>query len=232
MKKVLIIEDEIDIINLLRIHLEDLNFEVFTAIDGKVGFKMALEIKPDLYLLDINLPSMDGIRICKELRSLKVKEPIIMLTAKTEELDKLLGFEMGADDYITKPFSIRELLARVKAMFRFREMLEESLEVSNSIINKNHLTIDIEKRKVTIKDQKIDLTPKEYELLVLMASNPGKKYSRADLLTLIWGYDFDGYDHTINSTINRLRNKIEPSLDDPIYIKTIWGVGYYFNDEL
>ena len=231
MTKILLVEDEESFREGLAFMLSKEGYEVITAENGNSAISEFEQKGADLVLLDVMLPGLSGLEVCKKLRSM-TKVPIIMLTAKDTELDKVLGLEIGADDYITKPFSSRELLARVKAMFRFREMLEESLEVSNSIINKNHLTIDIEKRKVTIKDQKIDLTPKEYELLVLMASNPGKKYSRADLLTLIWGYDFDGYDHTINSTINRLRNKIEPSLDDPIYIKTIWGVGYYFNDEL
>jgi len=156
-----------------------------------------------------------------------------MLTARTEEIDRVLGLEMGADDYISKPFSIRELLARVKAIFRRTKMTEEGLAaMPHSKLEFDGISISIETRKVVVNGQRVELSPKEFELLVLMASNPGKSYSRPDLLKLVWGYDFNGYEHTVNSHINRLRTKIEPDMSDPTYILTIWGVGYRFNEEI
>lgn len=232
MKKVLIIEDDAEIINLLEIHLKDLSCEVSKAMDGLDGMNLALESKPDLIILDIALPTMDGIEVCQKIRAVQ-NTPIIMLTAKSEEIDRVLGLEVGADDYITKPFSIREFIARVKAIFRRTKLIQESMngEGSSELIF-DALKIDVDKRKVQIDGRKIELSPKEFELLVLMASHPGKSYSRIDLLKIIWGYDFDGYEHTVNSHINRLRAKIEPDMAEPKFILTTWGVGYKFNEEL
>ncbi|MCL4147589.1 UNVERIFIED_CONTAM: hypothetical protein GTU68_010698 [Idotea baltica] len=173
---------------------------------------------------------MDGIEVCKRLRKEK-NTPIIMLTAKSEEIDRVLGLEIGADDYITKPFSIRELLARIKAVMRRTEVKKSSIKDSASIIVEGML-VDIEKRKVLLNDQRIELSPKEFELLVLMASNPGRNYTRTELLNIIWGYNFEGYEHTVNSHINRLRAKIESDMANPIYILTTWGVGYKFNEDI
>jgi two-component system, OmpR family, alkaline phosphatase synthesis response regulator PhoP len=232
MKQVLVIEDDREIVNLIEIHLLDLDCQVSKAYDGLDGLRQAVEATPDLIILDIALPKMDGMEVCRKIRA-QLNTPIIMLTAKTEEIDRVLGLEMGADDYMTKPFSIREFLARVKAIFRRAHMIRESLHTENeSQIAFNGLTIDIEKRKVLIYDKRIELSPKEFELLALMASHPGKCYSRTDLLRLIWGYDFEGYEHTVNSHINRLRAKIEPDMNKPRYIITAWGVGYKFNEEL
>lgn len=231
MKKVLIVEDDPEIVNLLEIHLTDLECEVIKAMDGQTGLEKGLEENPDLVILDISLPKMDGIEVCRQLRT-KSAVPIMMLTAKSEEIDRVLGLEMGADDYITKPFSVRELIARVKAVFRRTKMTAERSEVQQeSILEFDGLTIDIDKRKVIVREKKVELSPKEFELLVLMASHPGKSYSRADLLKLVWGYDFDGYEHTVNSHINRLRAKIEGDMNNPQYIMTTWGVGYKFNEE-
>lgn len=232
MKKVLIIEDDAEIINLLEIHLKDLSCEVSKAMDGLEGMNLALESKPDLIILDIALPTMDGIEVCQKIRAVQ-NTPIIMLTAKSEEIDRVLGLEVGADDYITKPFSIREFIARVKAIFRRTKLIQESMngEVSSELVF-DALQIDVEKRKVQIDGKKVELSPKEFELLVLMASHPGKSYSRIDLLKIIWGYDFDGYEHTVNSHINRLRAKIESDMAEPKFILTTWGVGYKFNEEL
>lgn len=232
MKKVLVIEDDKEIVNLLEIHLKDIDCHVVKAYNGKEGLDLALAERPDLIILDISMPEMDGIEVCKEVRK-KQSTPIIMLTAKVEEIDRVLGLEIGADDYITKPFSIREFIARVKAIFRRAKMDREKIESnSNSELKFLDLTINIDKRKVIKNDIKIDLSPKEFELLVLMASNPGKNYSRSNLLSLIWGYDFEGYEHTVNSHINRLRAKIEPEMANPIYIITTWGVGYKFNEDI
>ncbi|MEM9339754.1 MAG: response regulator transcription factor, partial [Bacteroidota bacterium] len=233
MKKVLIIEDDLEIINLLEIHLKDLSCEVMRATDGLEGLQLATSEAPDLIILDIALPSMDGIQVCQKIRA-SHNMPIMMLTAKSEEIDRVLGLEVGADDYITKPFSIREFIARVKAIFRRTKFIEDSLSANNASpqISFDNLAIDVEKRKVMIGENRIELSPKEFELLVLMATHPGKSYTRGDLLKIIWGYDFDGYEHTVNSHINRLRAKIEPDMNEPKFILTTWGVGYKFNEEL
>lgn len=232
MKKVLVIEDDKEIVNLLEIHLNDIDCQVLKASDGKEGLRVAMAENPDLIILDISMPKMDGIEVCREIRK-KQSTPIIMLTAKVEEIDRVLGLEIGADDYITKPFSVREFIARVKAIFRRAKMDRESMK--NNIdeeLKFADLRINIEKRKVVQNEKKIELSPKEFELLVLMASNPGKNYSRSNLLNIIWGYDFEGYEHTVNSHINRLRAKIEPEMANPTYIITTWGVGYKFNEDI
>ena len=232
MKKVLIIEDDPNIVNLLEIHLKDLGCETQTAFDGESGLNTALETTNDLVILDIMLPKMDGMEVCRQLRAAKNHTPILMLTARSEEIDKVLGLETGADDYLTKPFSVREFIARVKAIFRRAKMNTDGDESTDQkIISTKGLTIDKDKRKITLDGNRLDLTPKEFDLLVLLASNPGHSYSRNRLLRLVWGYEFEGYEHTVNSHINRLRAKIEPDPNKPEYILTTWGVGYRFNDE-
>jgi DNA-binding response OmpR family regulator len=233
MKRVLVIEDDPGITDLLEIHLNDLDCEVLKAADGKVGLDMALEEEVQLIILDITLPTMDGIAVCQKIRAQK-STPIVMLTAKSEEIDRVLGLEIGADDYITKPFSIREFIARIKALFRRTQMIEERMGSKNemALMHFQGLSIDVDKRRVMLDDQKVELSPKEFELLVLMASHPGKSYSRSELLKLIWGYDFHGYEHTVNSHINRLRAKVERDMAKPEFIITTWGVGYKFNEEM
>ena len=230
MKQILIIEDDPEIVKLLEIHLTDVVYSTEKATDGETGLNMALEKDYDLILLDLTLPVMDGIEVCKNLRA-KKNTPVIMLTAKSEEIDRVLGLEIGADDYITKPFSIRELLARVKAVIR-RSNTKISGKENKASFTFDGLTIDIDKRKVILNDSRIELSPKEFELLVLMASNPGRNYSRTELLNIIWGYNFEGYEHTVNSHINRLRAKIESNMATPKYILTTWGVGYKFNEDI
>jgi DNA-binding response OmpR family regulator len=230
MKSVYIIEDEKDIAELIELHLEDLNAEVKMFHSGREGYEAILESTPDLVILDINLPEMNGMDICKRLRADKINIPILMLTARSEEIDKILGLETGADDYLTKPFSVRELIARVNALFRRVEIDKEVEEDEDPTIKYKELIIDRKKRKVTINNQRIELTPKEFDLLYLLASNPGVTYDRKDLLNLVWSYDFEGYEHTVNSHINRLRSKIEEDPNKPHYVLTTWGVGYRFND--
>ncbi len=233
MKKVLIVEDDKDIVALLKIHLKDLQCEVDACYDGNEGLQKALSNPYDLMILDIMLPGKDGMEICRTVRAQNSKTPILMLTAKSEEIDKVLGLEMGADDYLTKPFSIREFIARVKAIFRRMEIMNNPVNIGNgSFLKFGDLGVDLDKRKVTINDKRIELSPKEFELLSLLASHPGKSYDRSKILNLVWGYDFDGYEHTVNSHINRLRAKIEPNIQEPTYILTTWGVGYRFNEEL
>ena len=234
MKRVLIVEDDRDLTGLLTIHLEDLDSRVNIVHDGKVGFDEAMNNKYDLIILDLMLPSMDGIAVCQKLRALENYTPVLMLTARAEEFDKVLGLESGADDYLTKPFGVREFIARVKAILRREERLkkENDSEERKNIIGIDKLEINSKKRKVLLDGKKIELTPKEFDLLVLLASHPGVSYSRDQLLSAVWGYEFNGYEHTVNSHINRLRSKIEPDINDPKYILTTWGIGYRFNDEL
>jgi DNA-binding response OmpR family regulator len=182
-----------------------------------------------MIILDIMLPGMDGLELCRRLRSRSLYTPILMLTSKATELDRVLGLEMGADDYVTKPFSIRELLARVKAILRRVEGLQGGIsERKKDRIQAGDLVIEPEKREVIHKNQIIDVTAKEFDLLLHFAQHPGKVYTRAQLLDLVWGYGHDGYEHTVNSHINRLRAKIEDDPSQPQYILTVWGVGYKF----
>lgn len=205
-----------------------------TTHDGAQGERLATSESYDLVILDLMLPGKDGMEICRQMRIKQINTPVMMLTAKSEEIDKVLGLEMGADDYLTKPFSVREFIARVKAIFRRTEMyqLKQKAPSSEQQLEYGDLRIDLDKRKVTLEDRRVELSPKEFELLTLLASNPGKSYDRARLLNLVWGYDFDGFEHTVNSHINRLRSKIESDLSNPQYILTTWGVGYRFNEEV
>ena len=216
MKKVLIIEDDKEIVDLLEIHLKDLSLEISKSYDGESGLSKAISEKPDLIILDLMLPEMDGIQVCQKIRAKEINTPILMLTARSEEIDRVLGLEIGADDYMTKPFSIREFIARVKAIFRRTQLIKDSLtEERVSQIKHQGIFIDVEKRKVLVDEKKVELSPKEFELLILLAANPGTSYNRSRLLNLIWGYEFEGYEHTVNSHINRLRAKIEPDMANP-----------------
>lgn len=229
-KQVLVIEDDEQIVELLKIHLNDLHCEVNYKLDGLEGFQEGLKQNYDLIILDIMLPSLDGLEVCRKLRAEKITTPILMLTAKAEEIDKVLGLETGADDYLTKPFSIREFIARVKAIFRRAEIHKSASEnpENEKVLEYENLSIDVSKRKIMIDSKRVDLTPKEFDLLALMAKTPGKSYSRERLLSIVWGYEFEGYEHTVNSHINRLRSKIEKDLSNPKFILTTWGVGYRF----
>ena len=232
MKKVILIEDDAAIVDLLQIHLRDLQCQVETAFDGETGLQRALSQSFDLIILDLMLPKRQGLSVCQEIRRNNNLTPILMLTAKSEEIDKVLGLEMGADDYLTKPFSIREFIARVKVIFRRAKQLQIPKTSNKTYLTFNDLSIDIEKRKVSIGDKRIDLSAKEYNLLKLLASRPGKTYSRQQLLDLIWGDNFDGSEHTVNTLVNRIRNKIEADVNYPKYILTTWGIGYRFNDDV
>ena len=228
---ILIVEDDKDISELIRIHLSDLSFEVEQIYDGDEALKRVLNNTYSMIILDIMLPGTDGFDICKEIRKQNIQVPILMLTAKAEEIDKIMGLEFGADDYLTKPFSIRELTARVKALLRRSGLSKKKSSLENqSIISFNSLKIFPMKRSVEIDDRTVELTTKEFDLLYLFASNPGRAYSRDDLLNLVWGYQYEGYSHTVNSHINRLRTKIEKDPSDPMYIKTVWGLGYRFTE--
>ena len=228
-KHILLVEDDDDIADLLDLHLSDEGHRVEVVDDGDTGLERALSGEHDLIILDIMLPGTDGFDICRRLRQDKCPTPILMVTAKTEEVDKVLGLELGADDYITKPFSIREVLARVKALFRRVEVDQETQsDAAEAPIELGALVVEPEKRKVEVGGETVDLTSKEFELLLLFAQNPGRAFSRDELLDEVWGYQYSGYSHTVNTHINRLRNKIEPDPSEPRYVKTVWGVGYRF----
>lgn len=228
--KIIIIEDDSDIADLVEIHLRDLGYALERAEDGWSGLKKVREGEYALIILDLMLPGLDGLELCKRVREENKYTPILMLTAKSEELDKVLGLELGADDYLTKPFSVRELIARIKAIFRRLQTDQEKAAAyhQQDVLRYGQLLIESTKRKVTLCGRPLELTAKEFDLLLQFAANPGRTYSRQELLDLVWGYQFDGYDHTVNSHINRLRNKIEHNPAAPRYIKTVWGVGYRF----
>ena len=227
-QKILIVEDDPDICDLIEIHLNDIGYDLDRAADGEIGISMIQQNSYALIILDLMLPKLDGLEVCKRTRESDKQIPIVMLTSRSEELDKVLGLELGADDYITKPFSIRELTARVKALLRRAGAPAEPESETPRQLAYGHLAIDLENRKVLGNGSRIDLTAKEFELLALLASHPGRTYSRDELLDLIWGVQFSGYEHTVNSHISRLRSKIEPDPSTPIYIIRVWGVGYRF----
>lgn len=239
-QRILVIEDDRDIATLVQIHLGDLGMEVDVAHDGATGWEKAFAGAYDLVVLDIGLPGLDGLEICRRLRARTPYTLILMLTSKGTELDRVLGLELGADDYLTKPFSIRELLARVKALFRRAEALqgagssESSPDCpaarSGAAIRSGELLIEIDKRKVTMGGELLALTAKEFDLLHLFACHPGRVYTRTQLLDSVWGLGFEGYEHTVNSHINRLRNKIERDAAHPHFLLTVWGVGYKFTE--
>ena len=226
--KVLIVDDEEHILELLKFNLLNAGYNVLVANNGIDAIKIATEEKPDLILLDLMIPGIDGLDVCKEIKKNKetVKTGIIMLTAKGEELDKILGLELGADDYITKPFSIRELLARVKAVLRRRNTNVES-DVNN--FENEYIKVDFERREVSVKGEKVDFTLKEFELLEILIKNKGKILQRETLLDKVWGYEYIGETRTVDVHIRYIRKKIEKDDKNPKLIETIRGVGYRFN---
>jgi two-component system OmpR family response regulator len=227
MRNVLVIEDQQDIAHLVRLHLEDLPCKVELAFDGPSGLAASEKKSFDLVVLDLMLPGMDGLEVCKRIRARSVYTPIMMLTAKAAELDRVLGLELGADDYLTKPFSIRELVARAKALFRRIEHLESvAATQTEEAIECGDLLVDIAKRDVRLSGTPVSLTSKEFDLLLHFLRNPGRVYSRLQLLDAVWGYGYDGYEHNVNCHINRLRAKIEKDQARPQIILTVRGVGY------
>lgn len=232
-KHILIIEDHADIANLLMINLRDKYMDVDHAADGESGLQLALDGNYDLVILDLMLPGMDGMDVCRTLRQQKVFTPVLMLTARTSELDRVLGLEVGADDYLSKPFSVPELVARVNAILRRADQYQrETATMIQDSLRFGDLCIDPDKREVLLAGDTIDLTAREFDLLFHFASNPGRVYTRAQLLDSVWGYGHDGYEHTVNSHINRLRAKIEHDPANPQYVMTVWGVGYKFADSV
>ncbi len=232
-RKVLIVEDEPDIAKLVQAHLKDINCEADIAHDGRSAMELFIQGGYQLVVLDLMLPDTDGLSLCRNFREQGGYVPILMLTARSTELDRVIGLEIGADDYLTKPFSVPELLARIKALFRRVEALQKHSQAhreNSETIEWGDLKIDSGKRSVTVADRTVELTAREFDLLLFFAKNPGRVFSRVQLLDKVWGYNHDGYEHTVNSHINRLRSKIEQDPSNPQYVITVWGVGYKFTD--
>lgn len=225
-KKILVVDDEKLIVKGIRFSLLQDGMEVDCAYDGEEALQCAKNKEYDLILLDVMLPKMDGFEVCQQIREFS-DVPIVMLTAKGDDMDKILGLDYGADDYVTKPFNILEVKARIKAIIRRTERKEVLVEQQN-VIFKHDMKIDCESRRVFIEEQEINVTAKEFDILELLATNPDKVYSREKLLNLIWGSDYPGDARTVDVHVRRLREKIEKNPSEPKYVHTKWGVGYYF----
>ncbi|MCF8111181.1 MAG: response regulator transcription factor [Desulfobacteraceae bacterium] len=225
-KTILVIEDDFDILNLVTWHLQSEGYRTLKSTDGKKGLESAIHDRPDLIVLDLMLPGMDGLEVCKTMKRNQTTAdiPVIMLTAKSEEVDRIVGFELGADDYMVKPFSPRELLLRIRAVLK---RYDQPLEANPTLLRHKELTVEPENYKAYIKDQQMQLTITEFNLLLELLQNKGRVRSRDQLLDRVWGYQFEGYARTVDTHIRRLRRKIEPYADD---IETVRGVGYRFKE--
>lgn len=228
-KRVLVVEDEPDIGQLLLMHLRDMGVSPELCTNGHDALQSLGNGRWDLALLDLRLPGIDGLEVCRRLREGGHAVPILMLTARTSELDRVLGLEIGADDYITKPFSVMEVMARVRATLR-RVALERRETTPATSVRRGNIHIDDTRRQVTVNHRVIELTVKEFDLLLFFARTPGQVFRRVQLLDRVWGVGYAGYEHTVNSHINRLRSKLQKADPDHDYIVTVWGVGYKFND--
>ncbi|MDO6443255.1 MULTISPECIES: response regulator transcription factor [unclassified Marinobacter] len=231
-RTVLIIEDNPGIGELVSMQVKDLSMQPVLVDRGDDGLERFKKGDIDLVILDLMLPGMDGLSVCREIRATPGYVPVLMLTAKSTELDRVLGLEMGADDYLTKPFSVAELAARIKALFRRVDALSTRVneQVKAEEVEVGGLRIDPDRRRVFVHGSEAELTAREFDLLWHFACNRGRVFSRAQLLDAVWGYNHEGYEHTVNTHINRLRNKIETNPADPRYVQTVWGVGYRFLD--
>lgn len=225
-KKVLVVDDEKLIVKGIRFSLEQDGMEVDCAYDGEEALKMAKENNYDMVLLDIMLPKLDGFEVCQQIREFS-NMPIVMLTAKGDDMDKILGLEYGADDYITKPFNILEVKARIKAIMR-RTNAGQPKKDNDKIIESGDLRLDCESRRAYVLGREVNLTAKEFDLIELLVNNPNKIYSRENLLNLVWGYEYPGDVRTVDVHVRRLREKIESNPSEPKYVHTKWGVGYYY----
>jgi len=232
--KILIAEDDQDIANLMRVNLLELGVEIEHQTDGKVALECALSDEYAIVILDVMLPSMSGLDICRKVRDALPMQSIIMLTSKTSETDRVLGLELGADDYMTKPFSVRELQARVRSQLRKYHVVQQTQTTqpqADTPLTLGRLTIDQRNHQVFLSEEELVLTATEFELLHHLASHPGQVFSRSQLLESVWGYHHSGYEHTVNSHINRLRSKLENDATAPQIVQTVWGVGYKFNPQ-
>lgn len=226
-KSILVVEDDADIAELLRLNLADEGYDVQVAADGETGLARLQSAAYDALILDLMLPGKDGLEICRQVRAMPEYTPII-ISAKSTEAHRILGLELGADDYVTKPFSVLEVNARVKALFRRVEALGRIARLDSGLLEAGGLRIDPVAREVTLSGETLALTAREFDLLFFFARHPGRVFSRLDLLNQVWGYSHEGYEHTVNTHINRLRAKIERDPANPEYILTVWGVGYKF----
>ena len=227
-KRILIVEDDGDIAELLQLHLRDEGCAISHAADGNRGMAMLEQGGWDALILDLMLPGVDGLEICRRARTMTRYTPIIIISARSSEVHRVLGLELGADDYLAKPFSMLELVARVKALFRRQEAMSRNLRMDAGVLSFNDLTIDPIAREVHLHQQPVELTPREFDLLYFFARHPGQVFSRLSLLNQVWGYQHEGYEHTVNTHINRLRIKIERNPAEPERILTVWGMGYKF----
>ena len=232
MSKILVIEDDQDIAFLVAMHLRDHGARVDVCNHGSKGLEKALAGGYDLVILDLMLPGMDGLEICRSIRGMETYTPILMLTARTTEVDRVLGLEIGADDYLTKPFSIRELVARTKAICRRMTALEKAKSEEKQSAQAGDLLVDYQEHTAVMAGRPLDLTAREFDLLWHFICHPGQVFSRGQLLDAVWGYSHDGYEHTVNSHINRLRAKLEQDPSQPKFILTVWGIGYKFSNEV
>ncbi|GJL36387.1 DNA-binding response regulator [Enterobacter hormaechei] len=227
-KKILLVEDDRDIAGLLRLNLQDEGYQIVHEEDGARALAQLEKTDWDAVILDLMLPNVDGLEICRRIRQMTRYLPVIIISARTSETHRVLGLEMGADDYLAKPFSVLELVARVKALFRRQEAMGRNLRLDMGSIACHGLTIDPLPREVRLRGELIDLTPREFDLLYWFARHPGEVFSRLALLDQVWGYQHEGYEHTVNTHINRLRMKIERDAAAPEIILTVWGKGYKF----
>ena len=225
-KKLLIVEDDENIAELLQLHLREEGYEIVHAADGTLGLELLKQGGWDALILDLMLPGVDGLEICRHARTMTRYTPIVMISARSSETHRVLGLELGADDYLAKPFSMLELVARVKALFRRQEAMSQNLMQDAGTLTFERLTIDPLARDVRLRQQPVELTPREFDLLWFFAKHPGKVFSRLNLLNQVWGYQHEGYEHTVNTHINRLRIKIEDNPAEPEFILTVWGKGY------
>jgi two-component system OmpR family response regulator len=228
-KKILIVEDDADIAQLLQLHLKTEGYQITHAADGTQGMALLNEGGWDALILDLMLPGADGLDICRHARTMTRYTPIIIISARSSETHRVLGLELGADDYLAKPFSILELVARVKALFRRQQAMVNNLRMDAGVLHFGGLTIDPLSREVSLAGSPVELTPREFDLLYFFARHPNRVFSRLDLLNQVWGYQHEGYEHTVNTHINRLRIKIEVNPAEPLRILTVWGKGYKFH---
>ncbi len=230
-RRVLLVEDDAHIANLLTLHLRDEQLHVVHCADGNEGLRQLQQGGWDALILDLMLPGVDGLTLCREARAMTRYTPIIIISARASEVHRILGLELGADDYLAKPFSVLELVARVKALLRRVDALARNARLDTGSLSSNGLFIDPLAREASLDNQRLDLTPREFDLLYFFARQPGQVFSRMDLLNAVWGYSHDGYEHTVNTHINRLRAKIERDPAQPARILTVWGRGYKFAAE-
>jgi DNA-binding response OmpR family regulator len=227
-KRVLIVEDDIHIADLLRMHLQDEGYQVTHCADGAQGLAQVRTGGWDALILDIMLPGVDGLEICRQARAMTTYTPIIITSARASEVHRILGLELGADDYLPKPFSVLELVARVKALLRRADAMSRNQRIEGGALELNGVRVDPLTRQASVNGSALDLTPREFDLLYFFIKHPDKVFSRLDLLNQVWGYQHDGYEHTVNTHINRLRAKIEADPADPTRILTVWGKGYRY----